>query len=327
MGERMTETLAREAAALGAALARDCPWFEDAGIDLATWADPDGLGVIVSARCDDHEARCRVRPPGHAPFDARRALRWVHRWLRAAFLTPLRRRRTLRSMARQATQPTKLDSRRVFISWSGDPSKAVATALHEWLPNVIQVIQPWMSQESIHAGSKWANDVARELDSCQTGILCTTNENQHAPWLVFEAGALAKNVGTSHVCPYLIGNMKPSDIVGPLSQFQAKAADATGTLAVLTMINAGLGADAVESGRLAAQFEMWWPKLESNLAELPATQAPTKRETGEVLAEILETVRSLSASPDMSYAVEDLSARVDRLENESFAASIAPHMR
>lgn len=327
MGERMTETLAREATALGAALARAYPWFGDAGIELATWADPDGLGVVVSARCGDYEARGRVRPRGPAPFDARLALRWVHRWLRAAFLTPLRRCRTLRLMARQATQSTKLDPRRVFISWSGEPSKAVAIALNEWLPNVIQAVQPWMSQESIQAGSRWANEVARELDSCQTGILCTTNENQHAPWLVFEAGALAKNVGTSHVCPYLIGNMKPSDIVGPLSQFQAKIADSAGTLAVLMMINTGLGVDAVESGRLTAQFEMWWPKLEAKLAALPVPRAAAKRETGEVLAEILETVRTLSASPDMSYAVEDLSARVDRLEGASFGPSIAPHMR
>jgi len=38
---------------------------------------------------------------------------------------------------------------KVFISWSGQRSAAVADALRYWLPKVIQALEPWMSADDI----------------------------------------------------------------------------------------------------------------------------------------------------------------------------------
>src|SRR4051812_20798222 len=110
---------------------------------------------------------------------------------------------------------------KVFISWSGDRSKSVATALREWLGFVVPA-KPWMSEEDIEAGARWGDAIAGSLKDATSGILCITPENRDRPWLVFEAGALAKAFETARVTPYLFGFEDKSLPGSPLSQLQAK---------------------------------------------------------------------------------------------------------
>ncbi len=49
---------------------------------------------------------------------------------------------------------------KVFLSWSGEASQAVATALHNWLPSIITPIKPFMSSADINAGDKWRDDLS-----------------------------------------------------------------------------------------------------------------------------------------------------------------------
>jgi hypothetical protein len=103
---------------------------------------------------------------------------------------------------------------KVFISWSGDKSRNVAVALRDWLPSVINCIQPFVSSEDIHAGTRWQQEIADQLDTTNFGVVCVTKENQLSPWLNFEAGALAKAVDLSRVVPLAI-DLKPSDVKIP----------------------------------------------------------------------------------------------------------------
>ena len=93
---------------------------------------------------------------------------------------------------------------KVFLSWSGDRSATVAKALKDYLPDMIQEIKPWMSRADIRAGARWSGEVQAELSECRFGIICLTRDNQTAPWILFEAGALAKTIEGTFVCPYLI---------------------------------------------------------------------------------------------------------------------------
>jgi hypothetical protein len=65
-------------------------------------------------------------------------------------------------------------SMKIFISWSKEPSKQIAEALAEWLPDVIQSLKPWVSRE-IPAGSRWNTEIANELSSTKFGIICVTS--------------------------------------------------------------------------------------------------------------------------------------------------------
>ncbi|MGH9930385.1 MAG: TIR domain-containing protein [Pyrinomonadaceae bacterium] len=77
---------------------------------------------------------------------------------------------------------------KVFISWSAERSLAIAKALHDWLPRVIQAVQPWLSETDIGKGTRWEQEIGVELAQTRFGILCLTPENLDARWINFEAG-------------------------------------------------------------------------------------------------------------------------------------------
>ncbi len=126
------------------------------------------------------------------------------------------------------------------------------------------------------------------------GILCVTRENLSAPWLMFEAGALAKSLDQSRVIPLLIG-VEPADLSGPLTQFQAARFDRPDVRRLLSVINAQLGSEALEETVLASVFEKWWPDLETKITSIIHTliSSGTKsaRTDREILEEILELMR------------------------------------
>jgi len=115
---------------------------------------------------------------------------------------------------------------KIFISWSGEHSREVAKALKEWLPYVIQETAPWMSEHDIDAGVRWSQRLAQVLEESAFGVVCLLADNQKAPWVLFEAGALSKSVKESRLIPYLIG-MSAGDVEPPLSQFQSVQANPT----------------------------------------------------------------------------------------------------
>ncbi len=184
---------------------------------------------------------------------------------------------------------------KVFISWSGDLSGSVAQALREWLPNVIQAIEPWMSTEDIGKGARWSAEIAAELNDTKVGILCVTRDNLESPWLNFEAGALSKTIDRTFVCPYLVG-LKPSDLRGPLVQFQATEATQPDTRKLVGTLNRALGDDALTENQVDKAFSFLWPELEKALGDLKKRVVPSKpdRPQKEILEEILETVRELT---------------------------------
>jgi len=154
-----------------------------------------------------------------------------------------------------------------------------------------------MSHENIQAGARWTPEINDQLSQTKFGIICLTPENQHKPWLVFEAGALAKTVDDdTFVVPYLI-DMDKSEVEGPLAQFQYVLLNEEGTFGLVQSINKVPDNDAALPGeRLEKVFRRSWPDLKRVFDDLPDADAPIQkpRETDEILGEVLELVRDIS---------------------------------
>lgn len=184
---------------------------------------------------------------------------------------------------------------RVFITWSGPRSRSVAEVVRKWLPGVLQAVNPYFSPDDVAKGSRWFPEISKELDDSQVGLLCVTPENLHAPWLLFEAGALGKNLDKSKVCPLLFG-LQPTELTGPLAQFQAARFEKREFKKVVEMINAQLSDAALQSDVLDGVFEMWWPKLEEEVKrELDSSSEDEGelRSDRDMLEEVVAVTRSL----------------------------------
>ena len=200
----------------------------------------------------------------------------------------------------------------IFISWSGKSSRRIADALRNWLPDLFQQIEVWMSSHDIDAGARWSSELVKRLDKCDFGIICVTKENQNAPWLLFEAGSLAKSTEVAKVVPYLV-NLTPADIEFPLAQFQAAESTKSGTLRLVKSINEVTKLKQLPNDRLTRYFERWWPDLEHALNTLVDEKEPDlpSRSDRELLEELLGLVRGNSRGSYVTYGSHNECVRVN----------------
>jgi len=165
----------------------------------------------------------------------------------------------------------------VFVSWSGDRSGYVASALSALLKATIPGVPVWTSQQDVDVGHPWHDTLRRVLDTSQYGILCLTPENLNAPWLLYEAGAISKSIESARVVPYLL-NVKGSDLAPPLSIFQGVPADEAGTWRLLKSVASTLPPPLDEAG-LRTAFDVHWPAFHDRIAPIwDETSAASARE-------------------------------------------------
>jgi tetratricopeptide (TPR) repeat protein len=153
-----------------------------------------------------------------------------------------------------------------------------------------------MSERDIQPGQRWNDEISSRLRDTYFGIICLTPENLNAPWLLFEAGALAKSVDSTRVVPLLFG-LRKADLTYPLAQFQAVESDKEGFFALASAVNRALGEHRLEAPVLETLFTRLWPDLEQGIRSAPAASkkasGPAARPDREILEDVLNGVRGI----------------------------------
>lgn len=212
---------------------------------------------------------------------------------------------------------------KVFISWSGNKSHKVALVFREWLPSVIQSVEPYVSSEDIDKGARWSTDIAKELENSTFGILCVTKENLEAPWLSFEAGALSKTMDKSFVTPFLF-DIKRAEVNGPILQFQSTIFEKEDIKKLLHTLNKACGESGISETMLDKAFEVWYPTLETELNSLhdvtddnqEERDVEPKEQHATIIEEILELSRDnqkLLRNPDTKIldSIDEVKQKVE----------------
>lgn len=151
-----------------------------------------------------------------------------------------------------------------------------------------------MSDEEIGSGARWSDTLARALGDTNFGILCVTQANQHAPWLIFEAGALAKSVELARVVPLCI-DLSPSQVTDPLSAFQGRRLDRDGVSRLVHDISAA-SEKPMPAEQIKMIFDAMWPGLEAAVAAAINAAPPdieSRRSAEDMLEELVDRVRRL----------------------------------
>ncbi len=210
---------------------------------------------------------------------------------------------------------------KVFISWGGDLSKMLAEEIKNWLPSVLQFVKPYFTPDDVEKGTRWENSIAQELESSNIGVICLTRDNINRPWILFEAGALSKNLDKSKVCTILF-NVESSDIVGPLTCFQSTKFDKTDFRKLISTINDTGAEYKLSPSVLNDVFEMWWPRLEEKIKSIisnyRAVSQEEERTDREILDELLALTRMTASriprrSPNSRHALGTLIHWFDRV--------------
>ncbi|MGD8194138.1 toll/interleukin-1 receptor domain-containing protein [Herbiconiux sp. P18] len=182
----------------------------------------------------------------------------------------------------------------IFISWSGDQAKQVAEFLRTWLPTVLAgSVTPFVSSQDIAKGDRGLTVIAKELESINYGIVVLTKANVSAPWVNFEAGALAKSLGEGRVSTVLV-DVTRADITGPLSQFQDTVLGDKVDVKKLLEDMALAAGGGVPPATRDVLFENLWSELESAVTAASGGVEPTtERDEKNILEEVLDLVRNV----------------------------------
>lgn len=167
---------------------------------------------------------------------------------------------------KSSQENSKSKTPQLFVSFAGSRSESVAEELVAMLRAIFGNAIGIFNSLQIQAGSFSLEEIRKRLSESDFGILCVTEENQFNPWLIFEAGAISRQLSTN-VAPYLIGEFELFDS-SPLSKFafQRRKADEKGTRRLVGDISDALCLPFDQTSNKT--FDVYWAELSKLLLDL-----------------------------------------------------------
>ncbi len=113
----------------------------------------------------------------------------------------------------------------IFLSWSGDAGKKIATTLRDLLPTILHIPPPFMSDIDIDKGRQWRDDLDNKLRETNYGMFIFTPENiaKASQWMAYEAGAVISTNNKGILVLTLAFNVPATSVPKYLLEFQSSS--------------------------------------------------------------------------------------------------------
>ena len=219
---------------------------------------------------------------------------------------------------------------KVFLSWSGKRSYAVATEFRAWLPKIIQDCRDIYISSQTTKGDAWFSTITAALESADIGVLILTPDNQDAPWLNFEGGALLTNFDKRRLIPVLVG-FKKTDYVGPMKNLQLTEFDDKEDMRSLLQAINDMTTKPLDKDFLDEEHDLKWQAFadsaQRKLEAVVETDSTTTASTGTVrtaddkIDELLELFRDQQR---MMTGLADATRGLLNRENRRVSDEAAP---
>ena len=177
---------------------------------------------------------------------------------------------------------------KVYIGWSGETSKEIASILESWLPLMNPHIEAF-SIVDVPTGAAWRYTFFKNLLVCDCAIFCFAQDNINSPWLLYEAGVVS---GAEKQIIPLLFDVPSSHLPDPLRFFQPIPFTKDRIWQMALTLNDLCGQDAFSFQELAMKFDELYPTVEKMVEQVRDSRKKQPEQGTEDLKRDFATVNS-----------------------------------
>lgn len=155
---------------------------------------------------------------------------------------------------------------KVFLNWSGEESRRIASLLRDWLPEVINALEPWLAADSFGRENRWLEVNAGPFSEAGMIVACVTTANAGEDWKSLDPSKFELSIAESAplLVLLLVAGVDAASLRNVPDGASVIRLDRSGLKLLAEKLNS-LADQPTDYDVLGRRFEGLWPRLEQCL--------------------------------------------------------------
>lgn len=154
---------------------------------------------------------------------------------------------------------------KVFLNWSGEESRRIAGLLRDWLPEILDAVEPWLAADTFGRSNHWLEVNAGPFTKAGMIVACVTPANSGENWKSLDPSDFELSIAeTPPQLVLLLGGVDVSSLQRVPAGASVITADRQGIQLLVEKLN-GLADRPMDYTILGRRIDAMWPRLERSL--------------------------------------------------------------